>query len=259
MAGSVLDDPTLNRRYFFPRPASFRDPVWIDVGDAQLACAFNQVDGADFTVVHFHGNGEVVRDWLAEGLAERFAAVGCSLLLAEYRGYGMSTGVPALGRMLDDVERVIAAADLPPERLVLFGRSVGSLFAIHAAARFPQIAGLILESAIADPLERLLLRLDPSEVGMTSGEFAEAVRERLDHRKKMAAYRGPVLVLHTRFDDLVPVTHGERLAEWAGGHATTLIFERGHHNTILAENGEPYFEAIGRFLAELRAKPRVTP
>ncbi len=135
MPVTVLDDPTLNRRYFFPRPGAFRGPTWVDVGDAELACAYNQVDGADLTVVHFHGNGEVVRDWLEEGLAERFAPLGCNLLLAEYRGYGMSTGMPSLGRMLDDVERVIAQADLPPERLVLFGRSVGSIFAIHAAAR----------------------------------------------------------------------------------------------------------------------------
>jgi pimeloyl-ACP methyl ester carboxylesterase len=75
----------------------------------------------------------------------------------------------------------------------------------------------------------------------------------------MAAYRGPALVLHARFDDLVPVTQGERLAEWAGGHATTRIFERGGHNTILAENGEAYFEAIGEFLGELRARPAASP
>lgn len=252
MPGPVLDDPTLNRRYFFPRPGKFRNPTWVDVGDAELACSYNQVDGADLTVVHFHGNGEVVRDWLEEGMAERFAPLRCNLLLAEYRGYGMSTGVPSLGRMLDDVERVIAQADLPPEQLILFGRSVGSIFAIHAAARFPQIAGLILESAIADPLERLLLRLDPDELGLTPEAFAAAVLERLDHRKKMAAYRGPVLVLHTRFDDLVPVTHGELLAEWAGGPVTTRIFERGHHNTILAENAVEYFEAIGDFLGVVR-------
>lgn len=256
----VLDHPLLNRRYFFPRPARFPDPFWIDVGDARLACAYHPVDGADLTVVHFHGNGEVVRDWLEEGFPQRFAKLGCSLLLAEYRGYGMSSGEPSLGRMLDDAERVIAAADLPPERLVLFGRSVGSLFAIHAASRFPRAAGLILESAIADPLERILIRMDPSEVDLTPGAFADAIHARLDHRKKMAAYPGPVLVLHARFDDLVPVLHGERLAAWAGGVATTRIFERGHHNTILAENDAAYFEEIGRFLSEIRRGPvRRTP
>ena len=252
---SLLDDPILNRRYFFPRPARFPNPLWVEAADAQLACSFHPADGSDLTVVHFHGNGEVVRDWIDEGFPERFAALDASLLLAEYRGYGMSTGEPSLGRMLDDVEAVIRAADQPPERLVLFGRSVGSIFAIHAASRFPEAAGLILESAIADPLERFLLRVDPAEVGLTLEQFTEEVQVRLDHRKKMGAYRGPVLVLHALFDDLVPVTHGERLAKWAGGEATIRLFEQGDHNTILAQNEGPYFEAIARFLARVR-RPR---
>ena len=92
--------------------------------------------------------------------------MGWDLLLAEYRGYGGSTGEPLLGRMLDDVEAVLRAAG-PPERLVVFGRSVGSLFALEAVARCPGVAGLVLESAIADPLERLLLRVTPRELGVT--------------------------------------------------------------------------------------------
>jgi pimeloyl-ACP methyl ester carboxylesterase len=251
---SVLDHPTLNRRYFFPRPAGFPDPLWIEAGDAQLACSFHQADGADLTVVHFHGNGEVVRDWIEEGFPERFAALESSLLLAEYRGYGMSTGEPSLGRMLDDVEEIVRAADQPPERLVFFGRSVGSLVAIHAASRFPQAAGLILESAIADPLERFLLRMEPGELGMSLERFTSEVMARLDHRRKLAAWPGPTLILHTLFDDLVPVTHAERLAEWAAGEVTTRLFPRGHHNTILSENEAWYFEAVGEFLARIRAR-----
>ena len=250
----VLDHPTLNRRYFFPRPATFADPLWVQADDAQLACSYHQADGSELTVVHFHGNGEVVRDWIEEGLPERFAALDASLLLAEYRGYGMSTGEPSLGRMLDDVEAIVRAADQPTDRLVFFGRSVGSLFAIHAASRFPEAAGLILESAIADPLERLLLRLDPAEIDLTLEEFTAEVMARLDHRRKLAAWHGPTLILHTLFDDLVPVTHAERLAEWAGGQVTTRLFQRGHHNTILAENEAEYLEAVGELLARARAR-----
>jgi pimeloyl-ACP methyl ester carboxylesterase len=259
MRGPLLDDPTLNRRYFFPRPARFPGPTWVNAGDATLACAFRQADGSDLTIVHFHGNGEVVRDWLEEGLPGRLGEMGLSTLLAEYRGYGMSTGEPALGRMLDDVGAIVRAADQPPDRLIFFGRSVGSLFAVEAAHRFPEAAGLILESGIADPLERLLLRVDPAEVGRTPAAFAAEVEARLDQRAKLRSWRGPTLVLHARFDDLVPVTHGERLAEWAGGGADAVLFERGHHNTILAENEGPYFEAIAAFVARVRARRATTP
>jgi pimeloyl-ACP methyl ester carboxylesterase len=246
---SLLDHPRIGRSYFFPRPAPIPSPLWVDAGDARLACALHRVEDPDaLTIVHFHGNGEVVADWL-EGFPERIAALGCNLLLAEYRGYGLSTGEPRLGRMLDDVEAIVRAAGAPPEKLVLFGRSVGSIFAIEGVSRFPTVAGLVLESGIADVLERLLLRVDPEDVGATPEEFAAAVAARLDHRKKLAAYPGPVLVMHALFDDLVPVTHGERLAEWAAGPVILKLMDRGGHNTILAENEPAYFDALAELVA----------
>ncbi len=250
---SLLDHPLIGRRYFFPRRAPIPEPFWIDAGDARLACSLHRVSDPDApTIVHFHGNGEVVADWL-DGFPERVAALGCNLLLAEYRGYGSSTGTPRLGRMLDDVEPVVRAAG-PAERVIPFGRSVGSIFALEAAHRFPQAAGLVIESGIADVLERLLLRVEPRELDASPEELAAAVHERLDHRRKMSAYRGPVLVMHALFDDLVPVTHGERLAGWAGGSVTVKLFDRGHHDTILAENEEPYFAALAALVALTRAR-----
>jgi alpha-beta hydrolase superfamily lysophospholipase len=82
--------------------------------------------------------------------------------------------------------------------------------------------------------------------------FEAAVAARLDHRSKIGRYRGPVLVLHSRHDGLVEVSHAERLAAWAGGTATLRIFEEGDHNSILAANAEEYLEAVGAFLAGVR-------
>jgi hypothetical protein len=254
---SLLDHPRIGRSYFFPRPTPIPSPLWVDAAGARLACSLHRAeDPSALTIVHFHGNGEVVADWM-EGFPERVAAsLGCNLLLAEYRGYGMSTGEPCLGRMLDDVDAVVRAAGAPPEKIVLFGRSVGSIFAIEAVSRFPDAAGLVLESGIADVLERLLLRVDPEDVGATPEAFAAAVAARLDHRRKLAAYQGPVLVMHARLDELVPVSHGERLAEWAAGPVILKLMERGGHNTILAENERAYFEALAELVALAGGSPR---
>jgi pimeloyl-ACP methyl ester carboxylesterase len=116
--------------------------------------------------VHFHGNGEVVGDWL-DVLPGSLRSLGWNVLLVEYRGYRMSTGEPGLGKMLDDVERVVRASGIAPERTVFFGRSIGSFFAVHAVSHFPNAAGLILESGIFDVLERNALRVEPSELGVT--------------------------------------------------------------------------------------------
>lgn len=244
----LLNHPLIAERYFFPggpapAPASRLD---VAVDGAVLACGVHRVNPDGFTVVHFHGNGEVVADW--QGLLDRAVnRAGWDLLLAEYRGYGGSTGTPLLGAMLDDVGAVIAAAG-PPEKLVVMGRSVGSFFALEAIRRFPTIAGLILESAIADPMERILLRVRPGELGASPDDLA-AMTARVDHRATMNGYAGPSLILHTRFDDLVPVGHALRLREWASGDSTLRLFDRGDHNSILWENADEYLDAVRTFLS----------
>lgn len=249
----LLNHPLIAGRYFFPggRPPASR--IDIPVDGAVLACGLHRVDPDGFTVVHFHGNGEVVADW--QGVLDRAVnGMGWDILLAEYRGYGGSTGTPLLGRMLDDVGAVIAVAG-PPEKLVVMGRSVGSFFALEAVSRFQAIAGLILESAIADPMERVLLRVSPSELGGSRDDVA-ALQERLDHRAKIAGFHGPTLLLHTRLDGVVDVSHALRLNAWAGGDTTLRVFDKGDHNSILWENAEDYLRAVSDFLSAVRARHR---
>lgn len=251
MTEALLDHPLIGARYFFPRAEPPRVPFWVEVPGARLACLYHRGDPQGLTVVHFHGNGEVVADY-QDDFPAAFARLGCNLLLAEYRGYGASSGRPQLGRMLDDVGPLLASLGLPPRRLVLFGRSVGALFAVHGVSLLPQVAGLILESGVADVLERLQLRVRPEELGVTAAGLAAAVADRLDQRAKLAAYRGPVLVLHAVHDSLVAAGHGERLSRWAGGSATLRLFSRGDHNDIFACNRAAYFREVAAFLAGLR-------
>ena len=105
----------VSARYFFPREVKFPDPFWVDCGDARLACYYREGHRGSKTVVHFHGNGEIVADYFGDFLSI-IDGMGCNCFLAEYRGYGMSTGSPALVRMLADVEKIIPAIGQPPEK-----------------------------------------------------------------------------------------------------------------------------------------------
>ncbi len=209
MSESVLDHPLISQRYFFPRRAPLTQTRWVEVEGAKLAC-YEQP--GEKILVHFHGNGEVVADYVPD-LSQVFQKVmntGC--FFSEYRGYGGSTGTPELGMMLHDIPAIFEAIGKPAEQLIVFGRSVGSIFALEFAYRYPKIGGLIIESGIADPLERLALRVRPEELGVDAPTMAKAVAERLDHQKKISAYPGPLLVMHAKGDDLVDVSHAERLA-----------------------------------------------
>ena len=248
---SILDHPIISERYFFPRTATIPQPVWVECEGAHLACAYHETDAGAPTIVHFHGNGEVVADYL-DGFPELIGRMGCNCFLAEFRGYGGSTGTPQLGRMLEDVQKTVEAVRQPQDKLIIFGRSVGSLFAVKAAELFPDIAGLILESAIADPLERLLLRLRPEELGTTPSGLAAAVKQSIDIQKIMTGFTKPTLILHTRHDGLIDASHAEQLATWCGGPVRCEIFPQGNHNDIMFVNGPQYFALLNEFLHSLR-------
>lgn len=249
---SLLDHHLISERYFFPRAEAPEEPFWVDCADGiRLACAYHEADPAAPTVVHFHGNGEVVADYL-DGFPGLINRMGCNCFFAEFRGYGGSTGSPQFGKMLEDVLPTIKAPGCAEEKIILFGRSVGSLFAIKAAELFPNVAGMILESAIADPIERLLLRVDPGELGTTPAGLAAAITGAIDIRAIMSNFSRPTLILHTLHDGLIDVSHAERLADWCGGPTKLKIFPDGNHNTIMFENGRQYFALVNEFLSSLR-------
>ncbi|MFU8806292.1 MAG: alpha/beta hydrolase, partial [Bradymonadaceae bacterium] len=62
----ILDHPLITERYFFPFDTSPSNPHWVDTGEHRLACYGEMRHPGAMTVIHFHGNGEVVSDYLPE-------------------------------------------------------------------------------------------------------------------------------------------------------------------------------------------------
>lgn len=246
---SIADHDIITRRYFFPRPQAPPSSAFVDVADARLAC-HNAGRDHDITVVHFHGNGEVVADYIPD-FADALDELGANSFFAEYRGYGGSTGTPRLGAMLEDVGAIRDAIDVPDEQLVVFGRSIGSIYAIELAARRPNIAGLVIESGIADVLERILLRASAAELQTTRGEMEREFQTLFNHEKKLGQFAGPTLVLHAEHDHLVDSSHAVRNARWAGENAELVLFPRGDHNSIFHANRDDYLQRLGTFLRAL--------
>jgi pimeloyl-ACP methyl ester carboxylesterase len=250
MINSVLDHPTLSAQYFYPCPNHFDNPFFVTGSAYRLGCRYLKVSDEFPTIIHFHGNGESVQDYLGN-FEQRIAGLGANLLLAEYRGYGMSTGEPALAAMLEDVQLIVEASTISPEKIIFFGRSLGSLYALHGASLYPQAAGLIIESGLAVPLERILVRIEPRHVGTTMDELKKEVSRHLNQQAKITSFTGRVLIMHTRNDDLVSVSHAERLYDWANEPKELVVFERGDHNTILPANEEEYFKKVGNLVLQI--------
>jgi len=244
---SILDHQILSSRYFFPRRDGFDEPFWVENGDVQLACYYKEKHPDAMTVIFFHGNGEVVADYI-NLYVPLMDQLGCNCCLAEYRGYGMSSGDPTLVAMLSDVKAVVDALQKPREKIVLFGRSVGSIYAVHGVSVYPDIAGLVIESGIADVYERIMMRLAPGELGKSNEELFHQVQTHLDAEGKLNGFKGRSLVMHARHDSLVDLGHGQALYGFLPEPRRLKIFEKGDHNDIFSVNAGEYIEELRDFL-----------
>jgi len=203
------------------------------------------------TILFFHGNGETARDY--DGIAPAYNSMPATLVIAEYRGYGPSTGEPNLLTYIDDahvaldeVLRRLADEGRPPA-VVVMGRSMGSGPAIELAAhRADDLAGLVVESGFAWILPSLERNGVPvQELGLTEEHGP-------NNEAKMARVELPTLVIHARNDELLPLPNGERLFEVCRDPGKAMLSVPGAgHNDIQYVAGKDYFIAIRDLLVRI--------
>ena len=80
--------------------------------------------------------------------------------------------------------RRLCSLGIPDSHIVLFGRSIGSLYAVHGVSRHPQVAGVILESGIANITERFFMRVQPAELGMSKTALVDELPRHFDYAAK---------------------------------------------------------------------------
>jgi len=244
------------------------------------------------TLLYFHGNGEVVskvsRHSEVDGLPNFRDCVDAMLqrnlaacLLVEYRGYGANEalGPPSVTAMLDDAEDVLAALAIPDQQVVVMGRSLGTIPALHLAALHPSLGGLVIESGMARAATFVGQRVSNSPSVAHREEFCKSglAQRLLPLEAALQHYQGPLLVLHCKDDEVFPyedhayLNHraavGQATQEASprlfnlsdapeapcalqieksmqGGPAALCLFEYGGHNFIWPLNWISYAHAV---------------
>jgi abhydrolase domain-containing protein 17 len=240
-----------DRMIFQPPTPSYRAGqlpiVMVPTDGGSIATLHLPNPRAAVTLLYAHGNAEDLGQ-LAPHL-EELRRAGFAVLAFDYRGYGMSTGGPpsaagATSDMAAVYHHAVKTLGIPPSRLVLYGRSVGSGPATDLATRVP-IGGLVLESAFVSAF-RVLTRVSLLPF------------DRFHNLRHIRRVHAPVLVIHGTEDEVIPLSHGRLLYEAAGQPKQALWIEGAHHNDVSLVAGPRFWStlaAFGRQVAGATAAP----
>ena len=213
----------------------------------------------DVTILMFHGNAGNVGHRLPIGkvLSE---SLGCNVFMLEYRGYGMSTGIPEENGLAIDAQTALdyirKRAELHDTKLLIYGQSLGGAVAIRLVAENQDkgdIAGVVLENTFTSIRKLIPTAFPPAK-------YISRLCHQLwpsDETLPKITADIPILFLSGLKDEIVPAHMMKTLYDLCKVERKVWkTFSNGHHNDTVAEAG--YFDAIWAFLAEEVLSEEVT-
>jgi abhydrolase domain-containing protein 13 len=203
------------------------------------------------TLLTFHGNAGNVGHRLPIGkvLSE---SLGCHVFMAEYRGYGLSTGSPSEEGLTIDGQTALDFVrnhdELRKTTIVIYGQSLGGAVTIklvQANQDIGDIAGVILENTFTS-IRKLIPSVMPPAKYIASWCHQKWSSD--ETILKMTNTDIPILFLSGLRDEIVPSHMMKTLYQSCPTRKTFKTFPDGDHNSTVAEPG--YFDAIWQFLMQ---------
>ena len=200
------------------------EEVTIPTPDGQKLFAWwLHLETAEKTILFFQGNG---RNITYQGARlETFRALAANALMVDYRGYGQSTGRIRNERdiYVDGAAAwnfLVAEKRIPPEKIIIWGRSLGGAVATETALH-ERAAALVLESTFysMDEMARLKYWYLPTRL-LLKFHFANG--------EKLRRIQLPVIVIHSGEDGYIPFSQAARLFA-AANEPKILIKTKGSH------------------------------
>jgi len=234
---------------FLPHPSSYKDSADIlkitTASGKKISAVYLPNPAAKFTLLVSHGNAEDLGDdryWL-----DNLRHAGFNVFAYDYEGYGTSEGRATEKSVYEDEAAAyeFLAVDLktPPDRIIIFGRSVGAGPATYIAARRPS-AGLILQSPFVSAF-RVLTRIPLLPF------------DKFPNYKNIRHVHSPVLIMHSRADSVIAFWHGQKMFDLANQPKEAHWFVTPDHNEMDMVKG--YDEAIQSFAATLGNREQQAP
>ena len=195
------------------------------------------------TLLFAHGNAGNISHRLDS--IRLFHDLGLAVLIFDYRGYGLSSGTTTEQGTYRDADAawhyLVDERGISPAAIVLFGRSLGAAVIADLAVR-TRPGAVILESAFTS-VPDMAARLYPWLPVRWLASY------RYDNAEKVRKFTAPVMVIHSRDDEIIPFGQGEQLFAAANEPKQFLELDGGHNDGFHVSR-KVYGPAVEAFIGE---------
>lgn len=197
------------------------------------------------TVLFCHGNAGNISNRL-DTVSFYHHEMNCNLMIFDYSGYGRSGGDVGEKQTYQNVREVysylIDSLKIKPENLIVHGRSLGGAVAADLVVD-KKCAGLILESTFSS-IDDMVSEIVPVL------PISWAITIDYDTVSKIDKVDVPLLIIHSRGDEIIPFKMGQELYKNALEGKQFLEIE-GDHNYGWIESGKVYSNGVKKFILAL--------
>ena len=191
-------------------------------------------------ILLFHGNGGNISCCL--NLIKKLYEIPSNIFIIDYHGYGKSEGMPSEKNLYIDAETaydyLIFNRKINPDQIIIFGVSFGGAVAADLAVK-KRAKALILQSTFTSA-SGMATRINP----LYRKTFVW-IRSKFDVLEKVKRIKIPLLVLHSKNDEVIPYKMSQEIYDKARNPKSIYLFKGYKHDDIIFS--DKYLKIIKSF------------
>ncbi len=222
----------------------FEDIKYTAPGKSTITGWFIPTKNAKYTMLYCHGNAGNIATHLDHIYA--ISKIGVNIFIFDYQGYGNTAGKPSEENTYQDAETawafLIKEKKISPNNIIIYGHSLGGAIASKLATTQPA-KGLILEGSFTDIIE----------IGQELYPYLPIKKLcyfKYNSKHNLASIKYPVLIIHSKDDEVIPYKHGEMLYKIANNPKSLLKLAGSHDETYVVSRFK-YRNGIAKYLESL--------
>ncbi len=213
--------------------------LWVDkpwrTDSSRIPCHVEFFDSNKY-IIYSHGNAENLLTALpfASLLSNKLQA---NVICYDYSGYGLN-GYDSYERSAEGVNATLKAvynylltrdqSAVSSSDICLVGYSLGTGCSVQLAADLgPNVGGLVLIAAYASILEVVKETVSSSFGVKAASQISSMFSERWNNLRTIPQVKCPILLLHGKYDQLIPLKHAQKLKQ-ASSNSTLIETDCGH-------------------------------